>query len=394
MTKVNLKKIKIEGMSMASELQGEDFVGSEPISSGFDPLDLIVGGGFFPGRIYLLSGEKSSGKSTLLYEVMKGVQRKDGVCVHAESENTLDLSRAGSFGVQPDQLIISEESIAVLEDGFEWLKQGMLAINKMYPKVNQMLSWDTYQSTITRAQFESTISKSKNDMALLRKEMDQFAGGRQEEARVIKTKLKELVHLLHSSNAFLLLLSQIYEDPSAYVGADRLVASGGNGLHHQVSTHIRVDKRGKIMHSKHERTAVGINVKLSTIKNKQAPPYLEMNVPLFFSYGMAGGKAIHDFCVDKSLIGGGSWTAIEEPFGVSNFPKIQLKSWFGQYYQDMEEYGIYHWMYILACRFLADMFPSIKDRYTKMADVRESTVKALLDSGDMLLLPEKKFEKE
>jgi hypothetical protein len=96
---------------------------------------------------------------------MKGVQKLETVCVHAESENTLDLDRAKTFGVDTDQLIISEESIAVLEEGFEWLTTAMLAIHETYPNTTQMLSWDTYQSTITKAQFNSTISKNKSDLS-------------------------------------------------------------------------------------------------------------------------------------------------------------------------------------------------------------------------------------
>lgn len=392
MAKVNLKKIKIEGTTIASDVTGIDYLHTEPSPSGFDPLDLIIGGGFFPGGVYLLSGEKSAGKSTLLYEVMKGVQKLETVCVHAESENTLDLDRASTFGVDTGQLIISEESIAVLEEGFEWLSTAMLAINKTYPETTQMLSWDTYQSTITRAQFNSTVSKNKTDMASLKKEMDQFAGGQQEEARIIKTKLKELIHLLHKSKAFLLLLSQVYDNRDMFAGADKFTVSGGHGLHHAVSTHIRATKGGKIMHEDHERLAIGVNMKLQIIKNKQAPPYLEMRIPLFFSQGLSAGKALHDWCVEKNLVGGGSWTAVVEPFGAKNFPKIQLKSWFGQYYQDMEAYGIYHWFYILVARFLAEVFPSIRERYDLMANDREKLIMGYLTDGSMTLMPEKKFK--
>lgn len=380
-------------MSLASDVAGVDYLNTELIPSGFDPLDLIIGGGFYIGGVYVLSGEESAGKSTLLHAVMKGVQKMETVCIHAESENTLDLARAKTFGVDTNQLIISEESISILEEGFEWLTTAMLAVNKVYPKVNQILSWDTFQNTITRAQFNSTISKDKSDLSQLKNEMDPYAGGQQEEARIIKTKLKEMIHLLHKCNSFLLLLSQVYDNRDPFAkGTDKLVVSGGHGLHHTMSTHIRVRKQGKIMDSTHERIAIGISMQMTVIKNKQAPPYLEMRVPLFFSHGLSAGRALHDWCIEKNLIGGGSWTAIEEPFGAKNFPKIQLRSWFGQYYADMEDYGIYHWMYILIARFLADMFPSISEKYYKMADAREKLILDKLHTGDMMLMPEKKFK--
>jgi hypothetical protein len=177
-----------------------------------------------------------------------------------------------------------------------------------------------------------------------------------------------------------------------FAGADKFTVSGGHGLHHAVSTHIRATKGGKIMHTDHERLAVGINMKIQIIKNKQAPPFLEMRVPLFFSQGLSAGKALHDWCIEKNLIGGGSWTNVQEPFGAKNFPKIQLKSWFGQYYANMEDYAIYHWFYILIARFLADIFPSIRDRYLDMAEVREKSILKKLQDGEMLLMPEKKFK--
>jgi len=54
----------------------------------------------------------------------------------------------------------------------------------------------------------------------------------------------------------------------------------------------------------------------------------------------------------------------------------------------MEDYGIYHWMFILICRFYGEIFPTIEGRYTKMADEREKLIKAKLESGEMKLFPE------
>ena len=389
MTRVKLKKLNVPGGSIASETSVE-YLNSEPISSGIDPLNLIIGGGFLPGRVYMLSGEKSAGKSTLMGSIMSGIQDSSGICVHAESESTLDFERLKTLGVDIDSLIVSEESIQVLESGFEWLKLSMLYLREHYAKNPIMLTWDTYQSTITRAQLASTGTSAKKDLGSLRKEMDQFAGGQQEEARIIKTKLKEMVHILNKNNAFLMLLSQVYDNRDGF-GADKLVTSGGHGLSHALSTHIRLVKRGKIYSSEHEKLAVGNTINISTVKNKQGPPHLSFNIPLYYSYGFSVGKAVHDFCVDKRLVGGGSWTTIENPFGSKDVFKVQLKTWYGEYYQGMENYAMYHWMYLLMTRFLADMFPSLGERYNSMADTREADIKALLESGDMLMKPDKKY---
>jgi len=90
MEKINFKKLDIPGARVASDPEGIEYLSSDPIPSRLDPLDLILGGGFLPGRVYLLSGEKSSGKSTLLNQSMIGIQEIGGLCAHAESENTLD----------------------------------------------------------------------------------------------------------------------------------------------------------------------------------------------------------------------------------------------------------------------------------------------------------------
>lgn len=85
-------------------------VGSEILQSGISGLDIVLGGGFTPNRLYLVEGVPGSGKTTLALQfLLEGVRRGEPVLYVTLSETEEELREiAGSHGWSLDGITIHE----------------------------------------------------------------------------------------------------------------------------------------------------------------------------------------------------------------------------------------------------------------------------------------------
>ena len=84
----------------------------EPVavhSTGCLGLDLALGiGGLPEGRVVEIFGPESSGKTTMMLEVIAGVQKRGGTAAYIDAEHALDLTYARNLGVDIARLLISQ----------------------------------------------------------------------------------------------------------------------------------------------------------------------------------------------------------------------------------------------------------------------------------------------
>ncbi len=93
-------------------------------------LNRALGGGFGVGRIALLYGNTSSGKSLLATQTIGQLQKKGKVCAYADVEGTYDKRFAAELGVDNEELIliskrsfgaITEEVVPLIRGGLDFL---------------------------------------------------------------------------------------------------------------------------------------------------------------------------------------------------------------------------------------------------------------------------------
>ena len=83
--------------------------GIDVIPSGCLPIDLALGVGGVPrGRITEIFGPEASGKTTVCLHIVAEAQRAGGTAAFIDAEHALDPQRAGTIGVDLDQLLISQ----------------------------------------------------------------------------------------------------------------------------------------------------------------------------------------------------------------------------------------------------------------------------------------------
>lgn len=82
----------------------------ERISSGLYSFDEVLGGGFVPGAVTLLAGEPGIGKSTLLLQVAKSLEKEHAILYVSAEESASQVSlRANRLGIKGEQLYIDTE---------------------------------------------------------------------------------------------------------------------------------------------------------------------------------------------------------------------------------------------------------------------------------------------
>src|SRR4030066_345894 len=85
----------------------------EAIPTGALSLDYALGIGGIPrGRITVIYGPESSGKTTLCLHVIAEAQKRGGLCAFVDMEHALDPSYARAIGVNVDTLYISQPDTA------------------------------------------------------------------------------------------------------------------------------------------------------------------------------------------------------------------------------------------------------------------------------------------
>src|SRR3990167_10342138 len=93
----------------------------EVLASDCISIAWVLGRGGLPrGRIVEVSGQESSGKTTLCYHFMKCVQQQGGRCVFIDAENSIDLTYMRSCGVDDSKIVIvqpdfGEQALDIVE---------------------------------------------------------------------------------------------------------------------------------------------------------------------------------------------------------------------------------------------------------------------------------------
>ena len=108
--KAALTQIEREfGQGSVMRLGDQAAVPVATIPTGALSVDLALGVGGVPrGRIVEIFGPESSGKTTLVYEIIAQAQKMGGICAFIDTEHAIDPTYARRIGVDIDELLVSQ----------------------------------------------------------------------------------------------------------------------------------------------------------------------------------------------------------------------------------------------------------------------------------------------
>ena len=263
------------GKGTAMRLGTTERVPIAAIPTGAITLDRALGIGGMPrGRLVEVYGPESSGKTTLVLEVMAQAQAMGLDVAMVDAEHALDPSYAQALGVDVDKLIFSQPDSAeqALEVSDRLVRSGELGV----------LVVDSVAALTPRAELAGEIGDAH--VGLL--------------ARLMGQTCRKLAGEAHRTNTLVIFVNQIREKVGVMFGSPE-TQPGGRALKFFASQ--RLDVR-RVSTNKDGAESVGNRTKVTVRKNKVAPPFHVAEFDIDFGTGISTSGCLIDEGLELGIV--------------------------------------------------------------------------------------------
>lgn len=307
------------------------------VASGSSLLDIAMAnikhGGFPAGRISEITGLEASGKSLLAAHALANTQKKGGIGVYLDVEQSVSKDFLEAIGVDISKLVYA--NIQTIEDVFEAITQ---IINKIKSKDSSKLTTivvDSVAATTTQVELGSDFSKD---------------GYATDKSIIISKAMRKITDIIAKEKICLIFTNQLRTKMNAF--GDPFTTSGGKAIGFHASIRIRLTSVGKIKDS-NDKT-IGISTKAEVFKNKIAPPFQVVRFPIYFDRGIDDYESWLLELEDKGVVTKrGAWntfvsenTGEEIKFQKKDFVDKVLSSYKDEIYEKLSNSMIHTYKHI------------------------------------------------
>lgn len=282
-----LSEIKTKfGEGAIMRLGGEARPAVEVIPSGILPLDVALGIGGVPrGRVVEIFGPEGGGKTTIALHILAEAQKAGGIAAFIDAEHALDPRLAAALGVNTADLYMSqpdsgEQAFYILDT---LVRSGAL----------DLVVVDSVAALTPQAEIDGKMGES-NQVGL--------------HARLMSYALRRLTAAIAKSKTTVIFINQLRSTISTgYSQGPTETTTGGRALKFYSSVRIEV-RRGKQVSQ--GDNAIGHELWVKVVKNKQAPPFRTAHTTLIYGKGVPKGMGVLDMAIDRDVVKRkGSWLA-------------------------------------------------------------------------------------
>jgi len=194
-----------------------------PIATGFGPLDLTLGGGLPRSRITEIFGPSSSGKTTLLLQIVAHLQHNGLNAAWFDADHSYDPAYAAQLGVAVERLPVAQADAA--EHALEIARQlaGSGAVD--------LLVVDSAAALVPELELETGIGQSAPGL----------------HSRVLASGLRKLARTVARTDTAMVFLNQTRSRPQPS-GGEAETSAGGPPLKLYASVRIALFVPGGMEH--------------------------------------------------------------------------------------------------------------------------------------------------
>lgn len=243
------------------------------LSTGSTMLDMTVcnnptlSGGIPVSRLTEIYGDAATGKSLLAYQILSSCQKKGGIAVLIDTENSANWDFLKLVGLDPNKNLIYIQ-VDTIEEVFTSIERVITKIREGDKNKLCAIVWDSVAGTTTKAELQGDFGDSTMGLA----------------ARLIGQGLRKTIRYIGSQKVALIFLNQIRQKigQAAMFGSPN-TTPGGKAIPFFASTRIELLTAGKIKNAKKE--VIGVGVKAKVVKNRFGPPFRETIFNIYFDRG-------------------------------------------------------------------------------------------------------------
>lgn len=322
------KKFKDQAFKTAYFLEGDADAPvhvNEFVSTGASILDVAISnkknGGFPVGRITEITGLEQSGKSLLAAHALANTQKKGGMAVFIDTENSVPPDFFNAVGVDLKKMLyIPMDTVEDIFDVVETLIEKIRASDK---KKLVTIVIDSIAGASTKQEMESDFDK------------DGYATAK---AIILSKAMRKITNLIGRERICFIVTNQLRTKMGVSFG-DPWTTSGGKAIAFHSSIRIRLKNLGNIKAKVNGiEQIVGKKTSAVVFKNKIGPPERGCQFDSLYSSGIDDYSSWLDVLKDyKLVVQGGAWyTYINKNTGEEL--KFQSKDFKNLILQDQDLY--------------------------------------------------------
>jgi len=244
---------------------------SDWISTGSSILDLAISnrpnGGLPVGRLVEFNGLEGTGKSLIAAHVICDTQKKGGVAVIIDTENSAAPEFWKSLGV--DLTNLSYIPCETVEEIFEHMENIISIIRKSNKDRLVTIIVDSVAGASTKAELEADHGSQ---------------GYATQKAIILGKAMRKITNMIGRQKILILFTNQLRQNLNAAQFGDKFIVSGGKALQFHCSVRVRLSNMGKL---KKGDNIIGNKCKCVVIKNRMGPPQRKAEFDIYFDSGIA-----------------------------------------------------------------------------------------------------------